>query len=100
VVALKKAGQPVVAAASSRVPHRSGRLASSLTTSVRGTTAEVISRAPYAGGAEWGRRGKWSGFRGSPPRYVWPAVESRGEQIRATLDAELRQLIEIQGWAT
>jgi len=96
--ALKRAEGPIIARASSRMPRRSGRLASSLSTSVRGSRSEIVSRAPYAGGAEWGRRGKWSGFSGSTPRYVWPAVESQQQQIADTLAQELRQVIEAFGW--
>jgi len=96
---LKKAGAPILAEASSRAPRRTGRLAGSLKTSVRGSRADIVSSVPYAGGAEWGSRGKWSGFPGSPPRFVVPAVESRLDAATLILERELRDVISIYGWA-
>lgn len=96
---LKKAGVPILAEARTRAPRRTGRLAGSLTTSVRGSRADIVSSVPYAGGAEWGRFGVWSGFPGSPPRFVVPAVESRLDAASLVLERELRDVISIYGWA-
>lgn len=96
---LKAAGVPILAAASARAPRRTGRLSGSLRTSVRGARADIVSSVPYAGGAEWGRFGKWSGFAGAPPRFVVPAVESQLDAAAAILMDRLRDMLEIQGWA-
>ena len=98
--ALKNAGQPVLERASASMPHVSGRLAGSLGISVRGATASITSRAPYAGGAEWGRFGKWSGFDryGSPPRFVFPAVEASAERLAEDVARELRNVLSAYGW--
>lgn len=100
--ALKAAGRPVVDRVQSVVPRRSGLLASSFSVSVRATKGQIVSRAPYAGGAEWGSRGKWSGWvraHGASPRFVWPAVESQQDEIIRVLDEGLRDVITIMGWA-
>lgn len=99
---LKKAGIPVVRMAQARMPHRTGTLAGSLKVSVSGTKGSIVSSAPYAGGAEWGRYGKWSGWvsrYGAPPRFVWPTVELAHDVIAALVLAELKQVVEIYGWA-
>ncbi len=98
-LALKRAGVPIVAQAASNAPHRSGRLASGYKVAVRGTTASIVSTVPYAGGAEWGQRGKWAGFGGAPPRYVWPAVEAQEATVELILENELRDIVGIYGWA-
>lgn len=100
--ALRAAGQPVIQRARSSMPHRTGLLAGSLKVSVRSTTGAVVSSAPYAGGAEWGSRGKWAGWvrrHGASPRFVWPAVESEQDEIIRILDDGLKDLITIMGWA-
>lgn len=100
--ALRKAGQPILRRARSDVPHQTGLLSSSLKVSVRSTTGSIVSAAPYAGGAEWGRHGKWAGWvskHGGPPRFVWPAVESEQDEVIDILDAELKEVITILGWA-
>ncbi len=98
-LALKRAGVPIIAQAASNAPHRSGRLASGYKVAVRGTTASIVSTVPYAGGAEWGQRGKWAGFEGAPPRYVWPAVEAQEATVELILENELRDIVGIYGWA-
>ncbi len=98
-LALKRAGVPIVAQAASNAPHRTGRLAAGYKVAVKGTTASIVSTVPYAGGAEWGQRGKWAGFEGSPPRYVWPAVEAQEETVQLIIEHELLEIIGIYGWA-
>ncbi len=98
-LALKRAGVPIVAQAASNAPHRSGRLASGYKVAVKGTTANIVSTVPYAGGAEWGQRGKWAGFEGAPPRYVWPAVEAQEATVELIVEHELLEIIGIYGWA-
>lgn len=98
-LALKRAGVPIVAQAAANAPHRSGRLAGGYKVAVKGTTASIVSSVPYAGGAEWGQFGKWAGFEGAPPRYVWPAVESQEEIVELIVENELRDIIGIYGWA-
>ena len=97
-LALKRAGVPILAQAAAMAPHRTGRLAAGYKIAVKGTTASVVSSVPYAGGAEWGQRGKWAGFPGAPPRYVWPAVESQEATVEAIVEHELLEIITAYGW--
>ena len=96
---LKRAGDIPIREASSRVPQRTGALAASFKAQVRGTTGSITSGVPYGAGAEWGARGKWVGFPGTPPRYVWPAVEAREREIEDAILDELREVVTILGWA-
>jgi hypothetical protein len=98
--ALKAAGVPIVAQASALAPRLSGALAGGYKVSVRGTTASVVSSVPYSGGAEWGTRGKFSGFNryGSPPRFAGRAVEMQEPVIALIVEAELRDIIGAYGW--
>lgn len=98
-LALKRAGIPIIAQAAANAPHRTGRLAGGYKVAVRGTTASIVSSVPYAGGAEWGQFGKWAGFEGAPPRFVWPAVESQEEIVQLIIEHELLEIIGIYGWA-
>lgn len=95
---LKKASLPILARVHASVPTVTGRLAGSYKASVRGPRGYIVSSAPYAGGAEWGRFGKWAGFRGTPPRYVWPAVESLQDRTAMVVLEELRRVVEANGW--
>ena len=99
--ALAHAGAPVLARVHAVVPHSSGALAAGYRISVRGTKAQVVSSVLYAGGAEWGRYGKWSGFLryGSPGRFVWSSVEANKERIQAVIAQELAEIVTILGWA-
>lgn len=99
-LALKKAGVPIVAQAAAMAPRLTGRLASGYKVSVSGTRASVVSSVPYAGGAEWGQFGKWSGFAryGPAPRFVGAALESREAEVLLIVDLELRDIIEAYGW--
>jgi len=97
-LALKRAGVPIIAQAAANAPRRSGALAAGYKVAVRGTTASVVSSVPYAGGSEWGSRGKWAGFPGAPPRYVWPAVESQEAAVEAIVEHELLEIISAYGW--
>ena len=67
---LKDAGAPIVIGAAALAPVGTGKgdthkgaLRAGYTTRVRGATAAVVNRVPYGGGAEWGQRGKWKGFK-------------------------------------
>jgi hypothetical protein len=99
-LALKKAGIPVVAQASALAPRLSGALAGGYKVSVRGTTASVVSSVPYAGGAEWGRFGKFSGFNryGAPPRFAGRAVDQQETVIQLIVENELREIVSAYGW--
>lgn len=99
--ALKAAGVPVIAQAASIAPRLSGALASGYSINVSGAKANVVSRVPYAGGAEWGTQGKWSGFMkyGSPPRTVGVAIEDQSDTIAVILFQRLEAIMSILGWA-
>jgi hypothetical protein len=97
-VALKKGAEPILMEARGRSPRLTGALASSLRASVRGATGEIVSSVPYAGGAEWGRYRRWSGFSGAPPRFVWPAVETKAEEAMDLIAEGLRDVLTVEGW--
>jgi hypothetical protein len=84
------------------VPMRTGELAAGYKVSVRGTAGAIVNRVPYAAGAEWGTRGKWSGFNryGGPGRFAWHAIDSRQEAILEGIAEGLRSVVELHGWAS
>lgn len=99
---LKRAGAPVVKRAGSHAPKLTGALARSYKASVRGTTASIVNRMPYSGGAEWGQRGKWVGFTryGSPgSRFAGRAVEELTDEIAEAVSKELEDTLTLLGWA-
>lgn len=97
--ALKRVGEPVVRAAAAAAPYRSGTLSRSYATSVRGSTASIVSKAPYGAGAEWGKFGKWRGFMryGGPGRFAWRALEADTE-LPERLTHELSDVLSANGW--
>jgi hypothetical protein len=102
-LALTAAGAPVVAQAAAESPRLSGALAGSYSASVRGVTGEITSGVPYGAGAEWGSHSKWTGFAkyGSPgSRFAGRAIQDKEAEVELILDRGLRNLFEIQGWAT
>jgi hypothetical protein len=102
-LALKAAGEPVIAQASAESPRVTGALAGSYRASVRGVTGEITSGVPYGAGAEWGSHSKWTGFAryGAPgSRFAGRAVQDKELEIELILERGLRNLFEIQGWAT
>ena len=86
---------PVVKA---NAPRRSGRLAAGLHIVTTGTSSEIVSREPYGAGAEHGLRGKWSGFRGSPPRYAGRALDTQADKLSEAVLDELREPVHVYGW--
>lgn len=98
---IRKAGDPLVAAASRDAPRVSGALAGGYKVAVRTTTGSIVSKVPYAGGAEWGTRGKWRGFfrYGSTPRFAGKALVDNADEVQDTLTRELENIITIYGWA-
>lgn len=102
---LRAAGVPVKAAAVRYAPHRTGLLEHGYAIRVSGASAFVGNKVPYAGGAEWGRMGKWSGFNKYPApsgggRFAWKAVYDERDTIEDVLNDRLREVIGLQGWAT
>lgn len=99
--ALKAAGVPVTQRAADLAPKRTGALAAGYRVSVRAPNANVVSAVPYALGAEWGSRGKWSGFLryGGDGRFAWRAVQDREAEIAEVLTRGLEEILTIQGWA-
>jgi hypothetical protein len=96
---LRATGARVAAAAGANAPRLTGELAGGYRVEVNGEEAVVTNAAPYAGGAEWGIHGKWSGFEGAPPRYAWPAVESLGDEIGDAVLESMTPGLEIGGFA-
>lgn len=96
---LKRAGAIPIKEAAANVPRLTGALAAGYKASVRGSTGDIVSNVPYAGGAEWGQRGKWSGFPGAPPRYAGAAIDTKAEEIEEAILDELREVVTILGWA-
>lgn len=103
--AIRAAGRPIVERARVLAPRRTGLLASAYAIRASGTTGNVINRAPYGAGAEWGLHGKWKGFRryrgvqGGRGRFAARAVEERRDEIVRIMTDELREIITISGWA-
>jgi hypothetical protein len=106
--ALKAAGTPIVERAGYFAPKRTGQLAAGYKASVSGSSASIISRVPYGGGAEWGTHGKWAGFkkyRGAPDsgdrgRFVWRALLELSDEVMLDIADRLKEILEIHGWAT
>jgi hypothetical protein len=107
--ALKAAGTPILAKAREHAPSVTGFLQRSYKLSVSGTTANVVNRAPYAGGAEWGRFGKWAGFArypGAPGesgglgRFAWRAVVETQDPVVELIQRGLEEVVTVDGWAT
>jgi hypothetical protein len=101
--ALRLAGAPIVAEASSLTPVRSGALAKSYRASVSGTTGRITSTVPYAGGAEFGRFGKWKGFGrygASGGRFAGRSIDDQAEVVLLLIGQGLKAIIEIRGWAS
>lgn len=100
--ALKAAGAPILADVRGRVPHLTGTLAAGFKASARGSTGLIVNRVPYAAGSEFGRHGKWAGFErygSAPGRFVGAALEAQGDEVARIIAAEMREIVEIHGWA-
>jgi hypothetical protein len=99
--ALKAAGVPLVADLKGIPAHRSGALAGGYKTQVRGPVANIVNRVPYAAGAEWGVRGKWSGFQkyGARGRFAAKEVTDKAEEIVLAVYDGLKQIATVYGWA-
>lgn len=79
-------------------PRRSGRLASGYDVETRGHESEITNRQPYGAGVEWGRRGKWAGFAGSPPRVAGRVLEANGQRLADAILHRLRGVASVFGW--
>ncbi len=101
-VALKAAGKPVAARASSLAPTLSGALAGGYNVSVRATSGWIVNKVPYAAGADWGQEGKWSGFRkygARGSRFATRAVDEESILIERIITTGLEEILSIHGWA-
>lgn len=98
---IKVAGEPLKTATAQKVPRRTGQLAAGYAIQVRATTGSLINKVAYAGGAEWGRRGKWAGFDryGVAPRFGGAMLQDRAEEIQDVLTRELEEILTLMGWA-
>lgn len=106
--ALKSPGEHLVTRFESRVPIGSrpddphhGLLRSSYKPSVRGSTGNIVSSVPYAGGAEWGAGGKWAGFNkyGPPGRFAARQIDTDADLILNEIADGLTNIFTIYGWA-
>lgn len=111
--ALKTAGGPVLKRTQTLAPvstrpddKHKGALKKAYALSVSGTSASIISKAPWGGGAEWGSHGKWKGWVKYPPasgesrgRFAWRAVIELADQIVETVYEGLKDIVDIHGWA-
>ena len=107
--AIRAAGAPIVKRAGQVAARRSGKLAASYTIRVSGTAGKLYSRVPYGVGAEWGFRGKWAGFRRYKAygtgasvgrgRFALRAVLEREDETARIITTELREILELHGWA-
>jgi hypothetical protein len=93
---LKAAAEIVARDARSRVPSRSGKAAGAIRAVSGGNRAFVVGgkkAVPYYGGLDFGSRtprvgnsrsvGPWSGSGQGPRdgRFIYPALEAKGEQV-------------------
>lgn len=98
--AIKAAGVPIVAQASALAPRQTGALAGGYSVVTAGAKGNVVSKVAYSGGAEWGTRGKWSGFNkyGAPPRFAGRAVDLQEASISLIVERELLEIVSAYGW--
>jgi hypothetical protein len=99
-LALRAAGKPLLKDLEGIPARRSGDLAAGYRVRVRGANADLTNVEPYAGGADWGQRGKWSGFQkyGGPGRFAARVVVERAELIAELVYAGLRDVFTAYGW--
>jgi hypothetical protein len=100
--ALKTAGAPILSEAKGKAPVVTGTLAGGYKLSVRGTVGSIVNAVPYAMGAEYGSRGKWSGFNKygpAPGRFAWKAVEDKQEEVLVLIANGMAAIVELHGWA-
>jgi hypothetical protein len=100
--ALKAAGAPAVERTEQVVARGdTGALAAGFGIRTAGAAASIVNRVPYAAGAEWGFRGKWSGFNkyGPPGRFAWRALREREDDVARIMTEYLEDVIELHGWA-
>jgi hypothetical protein len=98
--AIKQAGQPITNRLQGIPARRSGALASGYGVRVRRGTGDIVSKVAYGGGAEFGQRGKWSGFMhyGGPGRFAWKDIEGHQDQIADDIYKGMRDVFEVYGW--
>lgn len=101
---IKAAGVPVVDRAKqlAGAASRTGAHAGGFRAATSGARGNIVNRVRYAGGAEWGSRGKWAGFnrygaRGS--RFASRALDEKAEDVGRIILEELKRVIELMGWA-
>jgi hypothetical protein len=101
--AIRVVGKPIAARAGELAPKGpTGRLKKSFSVRASGTTGRIVSRVPYGPGAEWGLRGKFSGFTrygAKGVRFAGRAVEELREPTMRAIAKELDDIIHIHGWA-
>jgi hypothetical protein len=111
--ALKTAGAPILKRTQSLAPvgtrkddKHKGALRKGYALSVSGSTASLVSKTPWGGGAEWGMHGKWKGFLKYPPasgesrgRFGWRAITELADQTLERVYEGLRDIVTIHGWA-
>lgn len=114
--ALKAAGKPPLdrvkqlapvsrGGKSSANPYPPGSLRAGYVVRAAGSAASITNKVPYAGGADWGRFGKWEGFsrypgpEGGLGRFAWRAVSESEERIAELMTEYLEPLLELEGWA-
>lgn len=99
--AVREAGMPVLRRAQQLAPRREGTLAGSGRLRTSGTRGFIEFRAPYAGGAEWGRKGKWKGFTrkwGYTPRYGHKALAEKEDEVARIIMRRLEDIVTAHGW--
>jgi hypothetical protein len=101
--AIKAGGEPVLEATKVKAQRasRTGHLAGSYGIKVRTTTGSITSKADYAAGADWGKRGRWRGFfrYGQPPRFAGAALTENAERVQDIITKGLDDIVTVYGWA-
>ena len=98
---LREVGKPLAQGAADYSPSRSGRLKKGYKVQVRGSAGSIVNAQPYAGGAEWGLLGKWSGFAkygGRGKRFGGRVLDEKQDWIVKAIYEGLRTLASSLGW--
>jgi hypothetical protein len=100
--AVREAGAPVQREATSITVRKTGRLAGGWRVTASGSRGTLTNRVPYAGGAVWGKQGKWKGFQryGDAPRFGPEAIERASPEIMRILAENLQVILTFYGWGS
>lgn len=82
-------------------PRKSGELADGYKVIGSNGNYIITNDAPHAPGAEFGRHGKWKGFRKYGPRakrFIFRAKDTVKEGIARNVQQGIRRIMRARGW--